>query len=219
VTALLVKFRPRRVALEWPASRQAELDSAYGAFVSGQASLRANERDQLGFRVAHELGHDRVYAIDAPARSYYPDMTQQDYERHVARLMEGADRTVHARQQELAARYGVLAQLDDSLKTTMPLREYLLRENDQGRVLVAHGQYLIGSFYLGRDDDYLGPDMGTRWYNRNLRIFHNLQRITSSPDDRILVILGSGHLPILRHALEASPEYRLVEVSDYLGRK
>jgi hypothetical protein len=99
------------------------------------------------------------------------------------------------------------------------LREYLLHENDPERVLESHGQYLIGGFYLGRDDDYLGPDMRTRWYNRNLRIVHNLQRLTRGPDERILVIIGAGHLPILAHALRASPEYRVVEVRDYLGRE
>lgn len=219
VVRLFAAFRPTRVALEWPIARQAELDSAYSAFISGQAALGANERDQLGFRLARELGHERVYAVDAPARSYYPGMTQEEYEQHVARLMEGADEQVVVRQQDLGQRYQATARFDDSLKTTMPLRDYLLRENDPDRVLAAHGQYLIGSFYLGRGDDYLGPDMRTRWYNRNLRIFHNLQRITESPDERILVIIGSGHLPILRHSVEASPEYRLVGLLQYLGRE
>jgi hypothetical protein len=219
IVGLLVEFRPSRVALEWPISRQAELDSAYSAFLTGRAPLGANERDQLGFRLARELGHDRVYAVDAPARSYYPNMTQEEYEGEVARLIEGADGRVLARQQDLERRFRALAEFDDSLKTTMPLREYLVRENDPDRVLAGHGQYLVGGFYLGRDDDYLGPDIRTRWYNRNLRIFHNLQRITALSDERIIVIIGSGHLPILRHSVQASPEYRLVEVSEYLGRR
>jgi hypothetical protein len=218
VVRLLAAFRPTRVALEWPAERQAELDSAYAAFVAGQAALGANEREQLGFRLARELGHTRVYAIDASARSYYPNMTQEEYEQQVTRLINGADQRVLTRQQDLEQRYQAVAQVDDSLKTTMPLRDYLMRESDADRVLAGHGQYLIGSFYLGRGDDYLGPDMRTGWYNRNLRIFHNLQRITRSPDERILVIIGSGHLPILRHSVEASPEYRLVEVGQYLSR-
>jgi len=218
VVQLLARFRPTRIALEWPVGRQASLDSAYSAWVSGQASLGPNEREQLGFRLARELGHKRVYAIDAAARTYFPDMTQEEYDRHVSRLIQGADHRLLARQQDLERRYQALARHDDSLKTTMSLRDYLLRENEADRALAAHGQYLIGSFYFGRDDDYLGPDMRTRWYNRNLRIFHNLQRITPSAQERILVIIGSGHLPILRHAVEASPEYRLVEVQQYLGR-
>jgi hypothetical protein len=57
----------------------------------------------------------------------------------------------------------------------------------------------------------------TAWYNRNLRIFRNLQRITDGPDERLLLLIGGGHVPILRHCAQASPEYELVEVTEYLG--
>lgn len=217
VVELLARYGPTRIALEWPADRQVALDSLYTAWLAGETTLNANERQQLGFRLARRLGHDRVYAVDAPGRSYFPDMTQAEYEGHVARLLEGADPALLMRHQDLEARYAALHRFNDSLKVTMPLRDYLVRANDPAKVRVSHGQHLIGGFRLGRDDDYLGPDMRTRWYNRNLRIFHNLQRITSSPDERLLVIIGAGHLPILRHAIEASPEFRLVEVRDVLG--
>lgn len=219
VVQLLAPFRPTRIAVEWPIARQGSLDSKYNDWLSDKAPLGPSETEQLGFRLARELGHKRVYAIDAPARSYFPDMTQEEYDQREAQLIKGADQRLLARQQDLEKRYRELAQFDDALKMKMPLRDYLLRKNEPERVLASHGQYLIGGFYLGRDNDYLGPDMRTRWYNRNLRIFHNLQRITVSGDERILVIIGSGHLPILRHAVEASPEYRLVEVKEYLGRQ
>lgn len=71
-------------------------------------------------------------------------------------------------------------------------------------------------FKVGEGDEYPGVDRVTAWYNRNLRIFANLQRITKQPDERILLIIGAGHLPILRHTVLASPEYQLVEVREYL---
>ncbi len=218
VVELLARFRPTRIALEWPWSRQAGLDSLYEAWLAGRANPGPSEREQLGFRLARRLGHRRVYAVDAPARSYDPNMTQGEYNRRVAQLMEGVDTALVARQQNLEARYAALHRYDDSLKTIMPLRDFLLRTNDVTALRVSHGEYLIGGFRLGRGDDYLGPDMRTRWYNRNLRIFHNLLRIMPSAEERVLLIIGSGHVPILRHAAEASPELCLVEVSQYLGR-
>jgi hypothetical protein len=217
VVERLARYRPTRIALEWPAGRQAALDSAYEAYVSGRAELASNERQQIGFRLARRLGHDRVYAVDAPARTYFPEMTQAQYQDAVAELMVGADPALLRRQEDLDRRYAALHRFDDSLKTTMPLRRYLLRENAPDELRMSHGEYLYGSFHLGRDDDYLGPDMRTSWYNRNLRIFHNLQRITASPADRLLLLIGAGHVPILRHAAEASPEYQLVEVAEYLS--
>jgi hypothetical protein len=218
VVELLARFRPTRIALEWPWTRQAGLDSLYDAWLAGRADLGRNESEQLGFRLARRLGHRRVYAVDAPARAYEPNVTQEEYDRRVSHVMQGADPAGIARQQDLEARFRALHRFDDSLKTTMPLRDYLLRENSSENLRVSHGQYLIGGFHLGRDDDYLGPDMRTRWYNRNLRILHNLLRIMPSGDERVLLIVGSGHVPILRHGAQASPEMRLVEVSAYLGR-
>ena len=53
------------------------------------------------------------------------------------------------------------------------------------------------------------------WYNRNLRIFANIVRVTE-PGDRLLLVIGAGHVPILKQAADSSPEYRLVEVRSVL---
>jgi len=36
------------------------------------------------------------------------------------------------------------------------------------------------------------------WYKRNLRIVVNINRITEPGKDRILVIIGAGHLKLLK---------------------
>jgi len=51
------------------------------------------------------------------------------------------------------------------------------------------------------------PDDATQWYTRNLRIFSNLQHLTTSASDRILLIIGAGHLPILRFPAQSSREH------------
>jgi len=107
--------------------------------------------------------------------------------------------------------------LADAQKTQQTMREILLRANSEDEILREHGAYLVDHFKIGVGDEYPGADwITTWWYNRNLRIFANLQRIMETPGERILLIIGSGHLPILRHCALASPEYDLVEVHDYL---
>jgi hypothetical protein len=72
---------------------------------------------------------------------------------------------------------------------------------------------------IGSDDEderYFGADMRTAWYNRNLRIFQNIQRILEAGDERVLLIIGYGHLPIIKHCIEYSPEFEWVELSEYL---
>jgi hypothetical protein len=65
---------------------------------------------------------------------------------------------------------------------------------------------------------YPGADVVANWYARNLRIFANLMRVTE-PGDRVLVFFGAGHVPVLRHLLEASGEADVVRPESFLGGK
>ena len=42
------------------------------------------------------------------------------------------------------------------------------------------------------------PARVANWYKRNLRIFANINRITEPGRDRVLVIIGAGHLKLLK---------------------
>ena len=81
------------------------------------------------------------------------------------------------------------------------------------------GNYLISIFkFETKEYPYYGADFTTGWwFNRNLRIFRNIQRINATPEDRILVIYGSGHMNLLNIFFEASPEYQLLKINDYLN--
>lgn len=203
----LAAFRPTKVAVERRPERQAELDSLYEAYLRGTYELGPNEIYQVGFRLARRMGHERVWAVDAPNPSL--GMSPAEYEAEAARR-PAVDPT-------WTARYMALYRHEDSLKTTVPLRETLLRMNEPERLMRGLGHYLVDTFTASEGPgDYFGVDTSVWWWGRNLRIFRNLQRITDSPEDRVLVLLGAGHAPLVRHAVEASPEHELVEPEAYL---
>lgn len=210
----LALFRPTKIAVEAERSFQPQLDSLYSAYNAERYPLGANEVYQIGFRLARYLGLSRVYAVDAEARSY---MSRDEVGAKIAAL--GLDMDTLLRQIEAdpwTSRYQRLYAHDDSLKTVRTLTEHLLYMNDPERIRIGHGAYLVGAFKFGAETDYLGPDDATSWYNRNLRIFSNLQHLTSGPEDRILLIIGAGHLPILRFLAQSSPEYRLREPAEFI---
>jgi hypothetical protein len=70
---------------------------------------------------------------------------------------------------------------------------------------------------VGEGANYIGGDVVLRWYERNMKIFLNIARLATSPDDRILVVIGGGHLPLLTHFAEGSGRFELVSASRYLG--
>ena len=70
---------------------------------------------------------------------------------------------------------------------------------------------------IGLSDQYPGADwLAHIWYARNLKIFVNLTRITESTDDRILLIIGVGHVYLVQQFLEDSGDYIIESPLEYL---
>jgi uncharacterized protein DUF5694 len=79
----------------------------------------------------------------------------------------------------------------------------------------AHGIYLA-ALRIGADTSYPGASVAARWYERNLKITSNILRLIDSPGDRVLVVIGAAHAPILRELLERVPGVRVVPARDVL---
>ncbi|MDI6624435.1 MAG: DUF5694 domain-containing protein [Brevundimonas sp.] len=208
----LARFRPTAVAVERIARDQATmLDHRYPAFTPADLLTNPDERVQLGYRLAHRLGLDRVYAIDEQDRegqpSYFPFGDVQSW----AEANGGGER--------LGAMHGeVTAMLADLERRqgTETVGQLLSRINAPERVRSDQGFY-ARLMTFGAADDQLGAVLNARWYARNAQIFARLLQV-ARPGDRIVVIYGSGHNYWLRQMVETMPGYVLVEPGDYLPK-
>ena len=236
VVERLARFQPTKIAIEHRPERQADIDQEYRAYLGGAFQLPGDEVYQLGFQLAKRLGHASIHCVDAWGRYYQPPLDLEAYAanrstQELSQLLEEqfnfdpfGNLTTYAREHGQEA---LLMQWQTSLqkagesgeqaKMQRTVREMLLLGNREESIWRSHHSYLVGPFKIGVATEYPGVDYVTAWYSRNLRIFANLQRMTQSADDRILLIIGSGHVPILRQCVLASPEYALVEVQDYLA--
>jgi len=59
-------FQPTKIAVE-VAVGQVELNQKYQQYLAGKYTLTADEVDQIGFRLAKELGHTQLYPINVMA--------------------------------------------------------------------------------------------------------------------------------------------------------
>jgi len=218
LAALLDKlgtFAPQAIGLEFMPAAAETIQQKYDGYRNGEFVLPANEVYQIGFRLAARLGHGRVFGVDAEARHYEDilnrllkegEATEQMY---TTRLREFAPRT-----RSWTPLYRELYQYQDHFKTEVSLLEFFRYLNRPDVVDRSHGTYLVDTFKfgLGQENDYFGADFRTAWYNRNLRILHNIYGMIAVSDARrVLVVMGAGHLPILRHAVRCSPELDLVD--------
>lgn len=208
----LAAFRPTKVAVEVRPGGQAALDSMYRAYLAGRWQLGRGEVYQVGFRLAPRLGLARVDAVDEERDAFFVRLAQDRLAPREAELM-ATDSAWRNRLRRLRVR-------DDSAAgRPRTLREMYVAMNDPERIRRDQMTYHVGFFkFDGEPGGYLGADFIAGWYDRNLRIFRNLQRITRGPDERVLLLIGSGHLAILRFLAQTSPEYRLHDASEYLAR-
>jgi hypothetical protein len=200
---VLKAFRPTKIAIERdPWDTRTAKD--YADYLAGKHDLTRNEIEQLGFRLARELGHKAVHPVDADGEFPYPRLV--NYGKASGRSPE-----LDAIMGEFAAR--VKAQGEYLASHT--ILETLLYLNADERVAGEVGLYYRQA-HLGEPGDWAGADLVSDWFRRNLRIYSNLTRLADSPSERILVIFGTGHLGWLRHAISSDPTLRLRKLAEFV---
>lgn len=204
LNAALLRFRPTKVAVEGDRSRTTWRDR-YKDWLGGRYTLGRNEIEQIGMKVARAAGHTTIYPIDFPM------------------LMSGLryDEVEFKRTEQAAAKPPAPRQLseDEKLLRRLSVIENLRRMNDPLRAAEGHARYMELLEPNAADVALYGrADLLTNWYKRNIRMMANIARI-SGPGDRVLLIVGSGHLAIMRDFALASPAFCLADTLRYLGAR
>ena len=208
---VIKKYAPTKIGVEWTASRQQKLDSLYNAYLDGKYTLGSNEIFQIAFKLGKELGHKKLYAVNAPSRSFKSDLTKKEYEAKKNYYIQKAGSEIFKRETNINDTFFDLYKKRDKLKMEMSLLEYFKIMNNPDVVSNNHGHYLIGEFKMGeaKKGDYFGADNAIWWYSRNLRIFQNILNMNKAGEDRVFVLMGAGHLPILNFLAKSSVDFNL----------
>ena len=220
VVKRLKAFKPTKIALEVDSKRDTEVNAKYQGYMNGTYKLKRGEGDQIGFRLAKEMEHSKVYCVDHFRDAH---MIRKDRDPRLT------DRRAFAK-----------AHNQEHLLYTPPVINGKMTEDEEGKIWIESEKYesildmyiqhnrpewnnLNHQAYLrqarvGLDDEYPGANwLAYFWYPRNLKIFVNLTRITESTGDRILLIIGAGHGFLIRQFLEDSGDYILESPLKYLN--
>jgi hypothetical protein len=200
---VLKRFRPTKIAVEAdPWGRRIPED--YAAYVTGKHELTRNEIEQIGFRLARELGHKAVYPVDADGEFPYP------------RLVNYAKASGRSKELETVMdEFGARVKAQNEYLASHTVLETLLFINADERIVQEHGIYYRMA-HFNEPGDWAGADLLSDWFRRNMRIFGNVVRLADSPSERVLVIFGSGHLGWLHHDFGSDPAIRLRKLSEFV---
>jgi hypothetical protein len=204
LVAVLRRFRPTKIALESHV-RNRTLSERYARYVAGDYVLTRNEIDQVGLRLAKLLEHERVYAVDEDGE--FPYLRVLNYAKANDRLTEF---------ETASARTGARVRAEGEYLRTHSVLETLVLINADSSVARAVAEYYATYTPLGEPWEYAGPDLIASWFERNIRIYHNIRALVTSPEDRILVIYGAGHTGWLQQNVANDAELRLRRLSELL---
>ena len=199
---VLKRFNPTKVAIEANTGSQ-RVAREYSEYLSGKRALTNNEIDQIGYRLAKELGHKAVYPVDADGE--FPYLPVSNYAKANGRSKE---------LEALMGEVGEMVKAQDAYLQSHTVLETLLYMNADEKVARDVGLYYREA-HIGEPYDWAGADLVSEWFRRNMRIFSNVMQIADSPNERILVIFGAGHLGWLRQDFANDPSVRLRKLAEF----
>lgn len=216
ITRKLLTFNPAVIAVEAAAKAQEYIDKSYEIFdlmdlqdrnkmqneTLGEIYMFGqkypitynNESIQIGYRLGKMLAHSKVYAIDDDTILNMDVM----YNKPPSSLKEAMN-ALHADMNK---------HMND---TIVDMYKYY---NSEEWSKLNHSIYIQANM-ISAGNNYAGAEMVTKWYERNLKIFSNIQRLADTYR-RIFIIYGAGHLKILRDLINADSNLKLIDAGKYL---
>lgn len=198
---VLRRFRPTKIGVEASVGSRT-IAQRYESYVAGDYTLTRNEIDQIGLRLAKALNHPATYAVDEDGD--FPFYRVRNYAKANGREAEF---------DSMQAAVGTRVKREGDYMRAHTILETLALLNADSSAARSVGEY-YGYVSFGEPYEYAGSDLIARWFERNIRIYRNIRALVTSPDDRVLVVYGAGHLGWLRQMVQDDPGVRLRKLSD-----
>jgi len=205
--AAIAAFKPTAVAVERQTMAPAYIDPKFPLFDAAMLASNADERVQLGYRLAKTAGVTRVYGVDEQSDDSEPDYFPFD------KLQAQAEATAQGEQLNatIAELQTVAGRFADKQKSRTISQ--MLIEANSGEM--SDPGFYYETFRYDRGEAQPGAELQAYWFMRNAKIFSKIAQV-AKPGDRIVVVYGAGHKFWLEHFADETPGFVRVDPTFYL---
>ncbi|MEM6379247.1 MAG: DUF5694 domain-containing protein [Bacteroidota bacterium] len=207
IAELISKFRPTVICVEVPFNKTYNLNRRYQMYLKNpeNKSLYPGEIGLLAFEIGRLNTIDSLYGIDH----------KMNYDYQIGnKLTNTIDSSTY--KTFFSNPFATISELN-IFEEGLTTKEKLVRMN--------HPKFLETSqlanadilTHVGTDDNFEGADEAAKYYQRNLRIYSNLNRIPLQKDDRVFILMGASHTAFLNNFLKRSIKYEVVNTLEYLN--
>lgn len=204
VAKMLAEFKPTVIIVEDTPENNQLIQKAYQDYLANPKMKFENpsEIELLAFEIGRLSKATRIYGIDHQmsynymiGRQVKGKVNDDSYEKYFAK--------VDVESKKL--NFDSLSLLDKLKVDNHPqYLDFLLNVNAD--VLT----------YVSTKGNFEGADEAAKYYQRNLRMFSNLNQIELKADDRVFILMGASHTAFFNDFMKRSPKYKLVDPFLYL---
>ncbi len=198
----LAAFKPTVILVEQVPEHNEQLQADYAKYVA-DPSLRfkhPSEIELLAFELGRLSGTKRIYGIDHKLSYTWNIYTQFQNQIDSTTILN----LIQKIPQLFAAEAELPLEEKLALINTDPYLDLTITGNAD---MLTHA---------GTDGNFEGADEAAKYYQRNLRMYSNLNRIELDEDDRVFILMGASHTAFFRDFMSRSSKYEMVNTFDYL---
>ena len=196
----LALFKPTVILVERPPKDNKEIQSEYEKYLDNPKMFfkRPTEIELLAYELGRISGTKRIYGIDH----------KMGYNYKIGNEIENKiDSTWHDK--FYANPYQFYPQVNlnlDSLSLFDQLKS-INHDRTLDFLITINADMLT---HVGTNNGFEGADEAAKYYQRNLRMYSNLNRIKLNEEDRIFILMGASHTAFFRDFISRSPKYEMV---------
>ena len=206
VAEKLAEFNPTVIIVEHVPEQNETLQNEYRQYRENPDMTfeSPSEVELLAYELGRLSGTERIYGIDHKMSYNYRIGQQIDNQIDPALL--------DLYYEDPFSFYPSIDVNEDTLSLQKKLE--LMNRDEYLNFLIAVNADMLT--HAGTDDGFEGADEAAKYYQRNLRMYSNLNRLELSKDDRVFILMGASHTAFFRDFMRGDPKYKMVDTFNYL---
>jgi hypothetical protein len=209
------QYQPDKIFVEEKYSENTRLNELYRLYLQNKPYVNAdtlkddywkryyaeNEIFQLAFRLGKKAGNKAIYGIDK----------RIDFRFDFFLKKTEADPILKAEFQHFVSTSS--KSMNNSLAQNR-LSDVFLALNKEAELKSNKGFYLSVMNKVSIEDDYMGANLVTDWYKRNLMMFANFQHQLEPKDKNVVILVGVGHAAMFYDFLVHDKRFHIIKLEN-----
>ncbi|HIP47399.1 MAG TPA: hypothetical protein EYG92_00320 [Lutibacter sp.] len=197
-------FNPTKIMVEWEPETKTELDKNLKKYLNNEFVLPQNEIYQIGFRLAKETGIKELFPID-----YQMDLGD-------AKLVEYLkEKNTFSEFENFISDINKYAAVETDYLKSHSITDYFNKMNSTDSDNFNRNIYLDKLSSISNEPGNPLLEYVSNWYKRNIFIMGQID-VHLQKNDRILVLIGAGHKPILKDLYKNRKNIEYIDIQEYL---